>query len=453
MSGLLQHLSQRPRRHDDHERGQVLVLTALAMLLLLGMSAVGIDMASWYQRHHQAQVAADAAALAAANCMANVGVTSATFTDQCTTTTDAANIATTLAAANGVTIPTSDVSFGNGTVTVTTPDAAPPLFAGVFGINSVQTADSVATWNAPITNSCGASQVSSGACYFAFAMDRNCPDVGMTLENNGNVKITGGIWSNSDLSTINVDNNSSWGNVTYGNGSLCSWLGASVGSGSGPKFTSGPTPAAALTSWPRDYRTVLPCGAADTYQCTGPSGTPSYCTQAAPAFGNLLGFDTSIPLAATAGSVSAGQVYCAYGTSTDHSDPTTWNGAIDLSASTTTKTGMSDSFIGGVVDVTTQGSVTLNAALTTSLGNLLVYANDSLIPAATITTQGSSGLTGDIFVPNGEVLASSGGSAGYTSFVEANQVVIDASGGMTGDGPATGSSGSSSLPGADSLSG
>jgi hypothetical protein len=427
-------------RLGDGEHGQVLVLSALCMLVFLAMSALALDTASWYQKHHQAQVAADAAALAAANCMANIGVTSPTFTDQCTTTQDAANVATTYAAQNGVTIPTSDVSFAGTRVTVTTPNPAPSLFAEVFGIgSSTQTAQSTADYASPTKSTCDASMENSGACYFAFAMDQNCPDVGMTLENVGKVRVTGGIWSNSDLETINADSNSNWGNVYYGNRSLCSWIGASVSNG--PVFSSGPTPAPPVTTWPRDYTKVLECGPGDAYQCTGPYGTPSYCTQAAPAFG-LSG---ALPI-----TIANNQVYCAYGTSTQMNDPMTWNGVIVATSGTTTT---NDSFIGGEVVLTTSGSVTVNSDLSTSLGNLLVYANDTLIPSANVAASGSASLSGDIFAPNGGVTASNAGTGQYLSFLEGSQVVIDAQGKMTGEGPQTGTAGSTSIYGSDSLVG
>jgi hypothetical protein len=425
------------------DRGTIMFITTASMTVVIGMSAVGIDMSQWYQKHHQAQLAADAAALAAANCMANVGISLTGSTSTCTSTTDttdAANVAVQYAADNGVTIPTSDVSFTSTSVSVTTPDPAQSFFANFFGIHATPTAHSTASWTAPITSSCDASQESSGACLFAFARDSNCPDVGMTLQNNGNVRVNGGIWSNSSISTLQADNNSVWGNATYGNGATCTWLGSTAKS-SGPKFTSGPNQHSPIDAWPRDYTKVLPCGSGSSYaySCNS-SGLPSYCTQSAANFSSL-----SLP------SGSDNQVYCAYGTSTNLSDPSTWNGTINVTASTTTKTGISDSFIGGNVSITTQGSITLSAALHTSLGNLLAYAGEALSPAATVTTQGSSGITGDVFAPAGEVLANSGGTAGYTTFLQGQTIDINASGGMTGEGPQTGLAGTSPLPGSDSL--
>ena len=59
--------SRLPLRGRDSERGQALILTSLCMVVVLVMSAVSIDVAQWYQKHHQAQVAADAAACSTEN--------------------------------------------------------------------------------------------------------------------------------------------------------------------------------------------------------------------------------------------------------------------------------------------------------------------------------------------------------------------------------------------------
>ena len=46
------------------ERGQAFVLTVVALVVLLGMAAVGIDVGSWYKAQRHDQAVADAAALA-----------------------------------------------------------------------------------------------------------------------------------------------------------------------------------------------------------------------------------------------------------------------------------------------------------------------------------------------------------------------------------------------------
>ena len=423
------------------------------MFVVIGIAAVAIDIAGWYQKHHQAQVAADAAALSAANCMANAGVTLATtpaaVLNPCTTgsdTADATSVATSIAAKNGVTIASNSVTINTTSTTdssgcpatsacVTATNHAPPIFAGIFGFgNTSQAAKATAYYSGPITPNC--SNPSAGGCYFAFAKDSTCSDTGITLSNNGNATVTGGIWSNSGLNMTGTDNNSHWGNVNYGQG--CTY----TPSTKNPKFTSGPTQQTPLSAWPRDYTTVITaCGA--TGNLCNSSGTPSFCTQSGANFGTKT---------TTYGSLTSGQVYCAYGTGTP-STPSTWNGTIYVAPSTGT---YSDSFIGGYVNISSQGSVTVNAQLSTTLGSLLLYANDtnaaspSTNSAADVSTQGKAILSGDMFAPNGTINLTTQGSGTVTTFLEANQIGVSAGGGITGNGPATGTDGQT-LAGSDQL--
>lgn len=423
------------------------------MFVVIGLMAVAIDVATWYQKHHQAQVAADAAALSAANCMANAGITLSTtpttVVNPCTTgsdTADATSVATSIAAKNGVTIPSGNVTINTTTTTsstgcpatsacVTATNSSAPFFAGIFGVgSSSQTAKADADYTAPVSTSCTNS--AGGACYFAFARDSNCSDTGITLSNNGNVTVAGGIWSNSGLNMSGTDNNSHWGAVTYGQG--CTY----TPSNKNPKFTAGPSPHAPLANWPRDYTTVITaCGG--TGNPCGSMGTPSFCTQSGQNFGTSKTATYSF---------SNAQVYCAYGTGTK-ADPSTWNGKIYVAPSTGT---YSDTFIGGYVNIASQGSVTLSSQLTTSIGSLLVYANDanSQSPtgssAADVSTQGSATLSGDMFVPTGTLNLTTQGSGNVTTFMQANQLSVNAGGGITGNGPSTGTDGQT-LAGSDQL--
>ena len=71
----------------------------------------------------------------------------------------------------------------------------------------------------------------------------------------------------------------------------------------------------AIPTWPDDFSQILTaCGGAGQVACTGPGGTPSYCTKAAP------NFTFTNP---TSSNVVTNNVYCAYGTGTP-SDPATW---------------------------------------------------------------------------------------------------------------------------------
>jgi Flp pilus assembly protein TadG len=122
--------------------GQSLVLVILAMVLLMAMAALAVDVSEWYQKRHQAQVSADASALAAASCLARHVCTSASASG------DAGMTATTYAKSNGVTIPSGDISFDstNDRVTVTTATAAPITFAGLFSLHPNVSAVAVASY-------------------------------------------------------------------------------------------------------------------------------------------------------------------------------------------------------------------------------------------------------------------------------------------------------------------
>src|SRR5919205_3406328 len=51
------------------ERGQVLVMTVIAMTVLLGMTALVLDVGAWFHSKRQLQATADAAALAGAQAL------------------------------------------------------------------------------------------------------------------------------------------------------------------------------------------------------------------------------------------------------------------------------------------------------------------------------------------------------------------------------------------------
>ena len=70
-------LIRRRQNVDQEERGAVLVLTAFAMILLLGMAALVIDIVILQQARIRAQATVDSAALAAAQDLPNVSLASA----------------------------------------------------------------------------------------------------------------------------------------------------------------------------------------------------------------------------------------------------------------------------------------------------------------------------------------------------------------------------------------
>jgi hypothetical protein len=134
------------------ERGQTIILVAVAMVGLLGMAALAIDVTTLYVAKGELQRAADAAALAGAKAFVDSGVTTdpTNVNRQSLAQTMATNIIASLMAQNNVSgappVPTTSFDFshlGNPQVTVTLQrNNLPTFFARIWG---TQTATASAT--------------------------------------------------------------------------------------------------------------------------------------------------------------------------------------------------------------------------------------------------------------------------------------------------------------------
>lgn len=140
-------------RRDDPERGVVAPLTALLMVVLLGMAAFAIDVGSMYSEHAQLQNGADAAALAIAQACAKDPSSSDCAGPVAAATTLAGNNAL-----DGVTnVPNATVNLGASTVDITTQSRDTSgnnhfslVFARVLGIQTTDIeASAQATWGPP----------------------------------------------------------------------------------------------------------------------------------------------------------------------------------------------------------------------------------------------------------------------------------------------------------------
>ncbi|HET8892776.1 MAG TPA: pilus assembly protein TadG-related protein [Gaiellaceae bacterium] len=117
------------RRLRSNEDGQAIMLSVVFLVLLLGATALTIDVGAWYRAQRAAQGTADAAALAGAQALPN---------DTPTASTLAAQYAT----VNGGGVAPSDISFRsewqpNDTVVVKVKRTTPSFFARLFSISSV----------------------------------------------------------------------------------------------------------------------------------------------------------------------------------------------------------------------------------------------------------------------------------------------------------------------------
>lgn len=122
------------KKNISNERGQVVIIVALLVVCLFGMTALVVDVGSIYEERRQAQTVADAAALAGAQ-------------DLPEHPGQAIQTAIDYADLNGVAISEDNIqlsktydtiTYDYDTITVTPTDINAPLFfAGVLGVNSV----------------------------------------------------------------------------------------------------------------------------------------------------------------------------------------------------------------------------------------------------------------------------------------------------------------------------
>jgi hypothetical protein len=438
------------RRSRSEQGGQSLVLVSLAMGVALGFAAISIDVASWYQKHHKAQVVADAAALAAANCLANPGV--GPSGDECNSSTDvsdAQQVAVNYAAMNGVQISASNVSINTttDTVKVTASSSSPTFFSRLIGIKTTtESAASTAGWSSATSTACTSAEQSAGQCYAIYTQDASCGSTDGWLTGSTSETITGAIHSQG---TINFGSGGGQftfnGPITYSSGNCT----VTVPQNSLPMKAQSPTAGDNQSSsfWPLNYATVF---AACTSTCTtsaatnGVSGSPSYCTQATTSSsGFTFGWINN-----SNQEPASGNVYCSIGSGTP-SNPATWNGPITFTNGASAGSSGSPvavTMIGGYVNAT---SSTLYLA--PGVSNCLVYATDTDAASGSDAIEfgnGNYSLGGTLFAPNGTINLNS--TSATAAFLEAQNVdTVNLS--FQGDGPVVSGSGGSSSSGPDYL--
>ncbi len=179
--------SNKARWNRQPERGISLLMVAIGLLVLLGISALAIDLVSLYVGRNEAQRAADAAALAGAETFVDSGFASGLVT-QTVVTTLATNRAITVGGENKVggqpaAIQSSDVTFDfsvpqNPRVTVVAQrtvargNAMPVFFAKAFGVLS---GDVAATATAEAFNPSGGGPTLCTECLKPVVLP-NCDD-------------------------------------------------------------------------------------------------------------------------------------------------------------------------------------------------------------------------------------------------------------------------------------
>lgn len=398
-------MASRFRDRATDERGVVLVMVAILMVVILGAAALAVDLGSFYKAQRQAQSAADAAALAAAQVLPSATAASTTGTSYVTQNYPGATA-------------TVSVNTTVNQATVTVNANTPSFFGKALGLTKEKVTARAVASQTGITAQCS---TPGTGCFAIFAMDQNCSDTGINITGGGN-HIQGGIHSNSGINT--GGGGSSYGPTTYGPTAS----GCKATTGGGDTFTSGPTSEAPITTWPIDYsKQFTACSGS---ACTGPNGTPSYCTKAAASF-TFSSSSQPVP----------NNIYCAYGAGTP-SNPATYTGSIAFTGGGygSASNPIAASFIAGSVSANS-GGMYLEAE-NWPTNKLIFYVVGT---GTAVNLGGGSNLwEGDFFVPNGTISITAGSQE--TNFLEAQDVNLSPGGLLFGDGPPdTGTSTSSSV--------
>jgi hypothetical protein len=437
----LRHRLRRLRRAP--EQGTVMFIVVAGMTTVLAMGSLALDTASWYQKQHATQLAADAAALAAANCLANAGSTGNTCTST-TDTTDAAEVATSIAADNGLTIPTSAVTFSGSDVTVTGSNQSKSIFAEVFGLGTVKPrANSTATWAGSL-----ACQSAGPSCYALFAYDATCnvshstSDGAVGVANNGNNSVfTGGVHSNG-----NIYNSGNLGNATFPSPNV-SW-GSACPSSDNLNPGTYAVPGSSTLPYPLDFSGLSP--ASDNNDVAPPNCTYTAGTGAPPSGVSVSGSTMTVSSSAPSG------VYC---------NP---SGTIDISGNSAsggyTSPGGTTYIASNFTGINTLNGVTLKAYDNSSNPNpyhLLLYQTSNYWNGTTCSStdpnqidiggNSKDALYGVIFGPCAIIYQTANNTAS-DMFLEGYNVDL-AGNSFTGAGPMATGSGATLTSGSDQLIG
>jgi hypothetical protein len=114
-----------------NQRGQSMVLSLVFLTVMLGMSALVLDVGSWYRAHRAAQSTADASALAGAQGLPDTAQATSLANEY------AGKNAGTSPGAGGPQITFSQQGFETDTIQVTVTKPHPGFFSKLFGVNSV----------------------------------------------------------------------------------------------------------------------------------------------------------------------------------------------------------------------------------------------------------------------------------------------------------------------------
>ena len=353
-------------RIREEESGQMLVMTALSLTILLGFVALAVDVGMMFRAQRNMQIAADAAAVAAALNASYNTVTSST-------PTSAANAAAALngVAASYVTVNTPPqfgwhTGVGYYEVIISTPN--PTIFMNIFGMHSINVAARSVAGIIP-----------SPSCIYVL----NTTDTGTSLWVKGGGG-GGGPTINAAGCSIQVNSPSPNAICDQGSATISSpgiYVAGSGGQSSSGQCNKTPPGSAPVTSGgiaqPDPYNNFIgPTSASSTPPCTMDTSTSSIgsaASYASPGAGNAVCFTNAISLGDKNGTLNLGAGTYVF------ENGVTMNGSVQVT--------------NGTLDVEqgqwTQNNYTLGiTAPTSGIYNSLAF----MVPSTNnITTCGSSG--------------------------------------------------------------
>lgn len=355
-----------------------MVVVAFMLLSCLGMAALAVDLPSFDQAQREAQTAADAAVLAAVQDLPS----------------GSANVnvdVQTYVAQNDPNVPSTILSYP-GCMTAATPGICINYpynqNASQLQVKLITTSPSyfgglfgLSAAHISAQAAAGATRANVGSAIFADST--TCSGGGVSITGATNT-INGATASNAGLSITASGN--TLGPTTYGGPNHC---GSSVDSGSTVNGSTGPKATSTASPWPEDFSSAYPSA------CTLTQDTWTW---------------TNSSMAIPSG------VYCA----------------------TTSITIKGSSLTGNVTFIAPALTVSGSSLSFTPYYHGLTYYQIGTTP---LQLSGSSINSGAVFVPNAPVIIT-GSNISATGFIEAQSVVIKATGfTFTGDGPsATGGS-------------
>ncbi len=348
------------------DRGQVLPLVAIVLIVILGLAAFVVDVGSWYVTQRQTQAAADSAALAGAQDLPGSASTA---------TTDAQSYVSKNMSGASATV-TTPYNSNSRQIKVTVTTTAPSFFASVLGLSAPGVTSTAVAANSGVQIT--APLYAGGTSCTAIDGNINGASIG-GMVTNGGLNIGG--WNNDTISSLEYDN------------STCPLTPKSGVTFQSTSFDTGNVP------FPLDYRST-----SQTINCTGNGATVTESGNQTQSNDHYTYSDTGTFKFSSNQSVSG--IYCAQ--------------TIDLTNSMQingTATFIASCFLSGISD---------HGTLTPAMGSLLLWQTGSGCSPIQINTP--SWINGSVvFAPYAQIYLNSNAFTGgaQTTLLEGSSIYLN----------------------------